>query len=119
MRRLALLLGVAWLLALTGNRSLVVVRGPSMLPRLWPGDRLLTVPAVGPVRAGAVVVVRDPGEPDHLVVKRVAAVTGAGIDVRGDNPAASTDSRTWGPLPRSAVRRRALRRWPDLRSPLT
>jgi hypothetical protein len=33
------------------------------------------------------------------LVKRVAALTPGGVDVRGDHPAASTDSRTFGPVP--------------------
>ncbi len=108
------------------NRSQVRVAGWSMAPALWPGDRLLTVPVPTPLvsralRAGDVVVVRDPhhvGEGHHLVVKRVATIDAAGIDVGGDDPARSTDSRTWGPLPPASVRRRVLRRLPDWRTPL-
>ncbi|MFA9443864.1 nickel-type superoxide dismutase maturation protease [Egicoccus sp. AB-alg6-2] len=107
-----------YLAVLAANRSVLVVRGPSMLPALWPGDRVVTLPALAPVRPGHVVVVRDPDERGHLVVKRVHAVEAGGVDVRGDHPRASTDSRTWGPLPRSAVRRRVVRRWPDLRTRL-
>jgi signal peptidase I len=105
--------------ALAADRSRIVVRGDSMLPRLWPGDVLLTVPAILPVRPGQVVVARDPDDPGHRVVKRV---TGSGRDrvvLRGDHPERSTDSRRWGPVPRRLVRRVALRRWPDLRTPLT
>jgi nickel-type superoxide dismutase maturation protease len=118
-RRAAVLAGVAWLAALAVNRSLVEVRGSSMLPTLWPGDRVLSVPMLGPARPGTVVVVRHPADPDHLVVKRVRTVGPDGVDVRGDHAAASTDSRHFGRLPRAAVRRRVVRRWPDLRSPLT
>lgn len=101
------------------DRSRIVVRGDSMLPRLWPGDVLLTVPAVLPLRPGQVVVARDPTDPGHRVVKRV---TGVGVDevtLRGDHPDRSTDSRTWGPVDRRLVRRVALRRWPDLGTALT
>jgi nickel-type superoxide dismutase maturation protease len=90
-----------------------------MLPRLWPGDVLLTVPALAPLRPGQVVVARDPTDPDHLVVKRVTGLGRGQVVLRGDNPDASTDSRQWGPVPRRSVRRLALRRWPDLRTPLT
>ena len=101
------------------NRSLVDVRGPSMEPALWPGDRLLTVPAaMWRLRVGQVVVVTDPADPDHGVVKRLAAVGRDDVEVLGDAPDRSTDSRTWGRLPRSAVRRVAIARWPDLRTPL-
>lgn len=117
------LVALTYLASLAVNRSLVEVRGTSMEPTLWPGDRLLTVPALPRwVRAGRVVVVEDPTEPGHLVVKRVAAapVVGRahGVEVLGDHPAASTDSRQWGPLPRRAVRRVVVRRWPDLRTRL-
>jgi nickel-type superoxide dismutase maturation protease len=101
------------------NRSLVEVQGPSMQPALWEGDRLLTVPARrGWLEPGQVVVVADPHEPGHLVVKRLTAIGAGRVEVHGDHPAASTDSRTWGPLPLRAVRRIAVARWPDLRSPL-
>ncbi len=128
MRRPSTVAVVAYLVALAVNRSLVEVRGPSMEPTLWPGDRLLTLPLWVPgtgagIRPGRVVVVADPsvpaGQPDHLVVKRIRAVADGRVDVRGDDPWRSTDSRTWGPLPRAAVRRVVLGRWPDLRTSLT
>lgn len=117
-RRLGLCLAALYLVVLSVNRSLVVVRGPSMEPSLWPGDRLLTVPAWGPLRPGQVVVVADPADPGHLVVKRVGTVDPRGVTVLGDDPERSTDSRDWGPVPRRAVRRLAVARWPDWRTPL-
>lgn len=111
----AALWAVAWLV----NRSLVAVRGPSMLPTLRPGERLLTVPACGRrLQPGRVVVVEDPAEPGHLVVKRIARSNGTGTTSRvlvlGDNPEASTDGRWWGPVPATAVRRIVVARWPSL-----
>lgn len=117
-RGLAAAVVTVWIASLGVNRSLVAVQGHSMLPTLWPGDRVLTVPSLTRPRPGRLVVVRDPADPGHLVVKRVHGVDAAGVDVRGDNPAASTDSRTWGPLPVTSVRRRVVRRWPDLRTRL-
>lgn len=76
----------------------VVVDGDSMLPALEPGDRLLVV-GPWPVRAGHVVAVRDPRYPRRLLVKRVRSLGADGVDVRGDNDAASTDSRHFGPVP--------------------
>lgn len=116
--RAAGFLVAGYLAALAVNRSLVVVRGPSMEPSLWPGDRLVTVPAARWwLRPGQVVVVRDPWEPGHRVVKRLVDVDGT-VDVRGDAPDRSTDSRQWGRLPPSSVRRVAVARWPDVRTPL-
>lgn len=115
---LAVALG-GYLGLLAADRSRIVVRGGSMLPRLWPGDVLVTVPALAPLRPGQVVVARDPADPDHLVVKRVTGVDRDRVVLRGDNPDASTDSRHWGAVPRRSVRRLALRRWPDVRTPLT
>lgn len=104
-------LAVAW--------SRVRVAGRSMEPALWPGDLLLTVPAQRwLLRPGQVVVVRDGDDPTHLVVKRIAAVTPDGVEVRGDAPDRSTDSRRWGALPARDVRRLVVARWPDVRSPL-
>ncbi|MFU8839550.1 MAG: nickel-type superoxide dismutase maturation protease [Nitriliruptoraceae bacterium] len=105
--------------ALAADRSRIVVRGESMLPRLWPGDVLVTVPAILPLRAGQVVVARDPDDPGHRVVKRVEGVGDGRVVLRGDHPDRSTDSRRWGPVPRRLVRRVAVRRWPDLGTPLT
>ena len=79
----------------------VVVSGDSMRPAFQPGDRLLVGPA-GRVRAGHVVAVPDPRD-GRLVIKRVRAVVGAAADVRGDREAASTDSRTYGPVPIATI----------------
>lgn len=118
-RRWAVVAISAYLGLLVANRSQMVIRGSSMEPALWPGDRLLTVPAIPrALRAGLVVVVADPTDPDHLVVKRIRDLGGGTVDVRGDAPDRSTDSRAWGRLPVGAVRRVAVARWPDLRTPL-
>jgi nickel-type superoxide dismutase maturation protease len=78
------------------------VVGDSMLPTLLPGDRLLVV-ARRP-RRGDLVAVPDPREHSRLLIKRVVDVSAAGgVVVRGDNPAASTDSRDFGPVPASSV----------------
>ena len=88
----------------------VEVVGDSMLPALRPGDRLLVLrPA--PARPGAVVAVTDPRLPARTIVKRVAAIGAEGVTVLGDNPPASTDSRTFGPLAPAAIRGRAFYRY--------
>lgn len=80
-----------------------------MLPTLRPGDRLLCLPAFR-LRNGDIVAVRDPRD-GRLLVKRVASVDGGRVRVVGDNPASSTDSRTFGPVPRRAIVGRAVWRY--------
>ena len=76
----------------------VAVEGPSMLPSLRPGDRLLVRGRRGAatLRPGDLVVVRDPELRSRLLVKRVVAVVPGGVEVRGDNEAESRDSRRFG-----------------------
>ena len=85
----------------------VRVEGTSMLPTLQPGDLV----AVRPLRSeeprtGQLVVVR---RGDIEIVKRVSATVegdALGADeiwLTGDNPDASTDSRTTGPAARNDV----------------
>ncbi len=88
----------------------VAVEGGSMRPTLEPGDRLLLVRRRS-YRPGAVVAVTDPRD-GRLLVKRVAAVTADGrLVVVGDEPGASTDSRTFGPVAPSLVRGQAVHRY--------
>ena len=87
---------------------LLVVDGASMAPALAPGDRLLVVRLR--LRVGDVVALRDPRD-GRVVLKRVAAMDAAGVTVLGDNAEHSTDSRTYGPVPRAAVLGRAVYRY--------
>lgn len=96
--------------------DVVEVRGASMEPTLHSGDRLLLVRQRGVPKAGQVVVARDPRDPSRELVKRVAVVDERGVELRGDNPSRSTDGRTFGRVPVSAVRWRAVvRYWPRRR----
>jgi nickel-type superoxide dismutase maturation protease len=115
--------------ALIGRNHLPLGRlrvvGDSMVPTLLPGDRVLVWRGLGPlrppIRIGDLVAVVDPRDPDtrgsggvpreRLMVKRVAGVAGAEIIVRGDNEAASTDSRHFGPVSAAAVRGRVIYRY--------
>jgi len=109
------------------RRSLVRVRGLSMRPTLRDGDLVVTLPLPpvsgdGPVggrrwdlrrrliRPGALVVLSEPGARHHLIIKRVTAVTPEGVDVIGDDPGWSIDSRTFGTVPHRDVRRRVVGR---------
>jgi len=79
----------------------VLVHGPSMAPTLRHGDQLLVLRRRR-ARDGSLVVVRLPE--DRLGVKRlIGSVDGGEIWVEGDNPLASTDSRSLGSLPANSV----------------
>jgi signal peptidase I len=102
---------IAGALTLTGHGiKRVIVTGDSMVPTLQPGDRLLVVVARR-VRPGQLVVVPDPRLPARRLVKRVTSVGPTSVCVQGDNDGASTDSRHFGPLPRTAVRGRVVYRY--------
>ncbi|HAM02575.1 MAG TPA: nickel-type superoxide dismutase maturation protease [Acidimicrobiaceae bacterium] len=105
---MAAVLLAAALRALGATR--VVVEGTSMRPTLEPGDRLLVV-RTGRLRRGDLVAVADPRYPGRLLVKRAAEVNSGWVELRGDNPEASTDSREFGAVPVSEVRGRAVRRY--------
>jgi type IV secretory pathway protease TraF len=96
-----------------------------MVPTLLPGDRVLIWRGLGPlrppIRKGDLVAVVDPRAPDpggaggvsreRLMVKRVVDVLGGAVNVQGDNQAASTDSRHFGPVSRAALRGRVIYRY--------
>jgi signal peptidase I len=88
----------------------VVIAGDSMQPTYRPGDWLL-VRRTRRVRVGAVVVVPDPRDSDRIMIKRIVAADADGWFVAGDNPEASTDSRTFGAISRDAVIGRVLLRY--------
>jgi nickel-type superoxide dismutase maturation protease len=92
----------------------VEIAGPSMSPTLEPGDWALAV-AARRVRRGDVVVLEHPERPGFELVKRVVAVEGDATPdgrilgrgqywVEGDDPAASTDSRGFGPISRTQLK---------------
>jgi nickel-type superoxide dismutase maturation protease len=81
-----------------------------MAPTLTGGDRLLVVRSRG-LRIGDIVVVSDPRPGDRVLVKRVVSVAGDAVEVVGDNPGSSTDSRSFGPVDRRAVMGRVVYRY--------
>jgi nickel-type superoxide dismutase maturation protease len=86
-----------------------------MVPTLLPGDRVLVWRGLGPlrppIRVGDLVAVVDPRRADRLMVKRVVERAGPDVFVRGDNDAASTDSRHFGPVSAGAIRGRVIYRY--------
>jgi len=102
--------------------DVVEVQGSSMAPVLLPGEWLLverrTYTRRRP-REGEIVLAADPREPSRELIKRVAAVDADSgtLDLRGDAPEASTDSRTFGAIPVDRVRWRVIARyWPAARA---
>ena len=82
-----------------------------MEPALWAGDWIVVSARSRPPRVGEIVLVRDPRDPENLMLKRVAAVTDGTCTILGDRPEESTDSRTFGPVPLANVLGRALFRY--------
>jgi nickel-type superoxide dismutase maturation protease len=79
----------------------------SMSPALDPGDYVIVntwayrrrEPGVGDL-----VVLQDPQREGRFLCKRIAEVEASGLYiVRGDNDAASRDSRSFGPVPRRLI----------------
>jgi nickel-type superoxide dismutase maturation protease len=111
----AVLLGAAVVLGRTLRR--VVVEGGSMAPTLLDGDRLVVLARPwGPPRVplvGDIVAAPDPRRPDRVLVKRVGRVDRAAgtVELLGDAPGASTDSRVFGPVPVASVVGRVVHRY--------
>jgi len=82
-----------------------------MMPALSPGERVLfdrLAYVVDGPRVGDIVLARHPARPGLRMVKRIAEATGADAYVLlGDNPDASTDSRTLGSFRRTDIVGRA------------
>ena len=89
-----------------GRRKLFQVEGDSMLPSLQPRQRLLVKPLALQAESpsdGSVVVCRHPGDANLVITKRVWRSQGQLLELRGDNPEASTDSRHFGQVPLKCV----------------
>lgn len=114
--------GVAAGVAASRWLDVVEVQGGSMAPALLPGDRLLVESRsyLGRApRAGEIVLAADPRQGDRELIKRVATVddVAAAVELRGDAPDESTDSREFGAVPLSAIQwRAAFRYWPPDRA---
>jgi len=97
------------------------VTGPSMVPTLYHGDRLV-VQWGARIRPGDIVVLRHPFQQDLLVVKRAAERREGGWWVLGDNAYAGGDSTDYGTVPEDLVLGKVRFRYrplkPGQRSPL-
>jgi nickel-type superoxide dismutase maturation protease len=93
--------------------GIAVVGGPSMVPTLRHGDRILVRYATV-IHTGDVVLARRPDRPELVIVKRAARRDADGWWLLGDNPYGSTDSRGFGAVPDELLLGRALLRvgWP-------
>lgn len=80
--------------------------GESMLPGFQPNQVVLAVALRRP-KVGTVVIVQHNGMEK---IKRLTKVQRDKIYVVGDNPAASTDSRRFGWLPKTSLKARVI--WP-------
>ncbi len=78
------------------------VTGNSMLPLLQPGDEVLVNSRAykkSLPRPNDIVVAHHPHRPPLRIIKRIADTTENGRYILlGDNPAESSDSRTFGPV---------------------
>ena len=89
--------------------GIAVVEGLSMIPTYAPGDRVL-VRYGARFSVGDVVLVRHDNRID---IKRIREIQGDQVFVEGDNHYVSTDSRSYGAVPTSAVIGRAIWRIPS------
>lgn len=102
--------------------DVVEVHGGSMAPSLLPGDRLIVESRSYERRSprpGEIVLAGDPREAARELIKRVTGVDDLSgtVALAGDAADASSDSRTFGPLPLAAIRWRAIARyWPPERA---
>jgi signal peptidase I len=77
----------------------ITIEGSSMSPTYLEGERVTAIRRWRKVHPGDVVVLRDPRESSRWLLKRCAGASGRLLDLRGDNVAASTDSRHFGQVP--------------------
>lgn len=79
-----------------GRRRAFLVEGNSMSPTLSSGDAVLIDPNAE-AKIGDMVLVNHPYKTSVTILKRVSEIGANGnLMLTGDNPAESTDSRTFG-----------------------
>ena len=93
---------------LLGKRKIFRVQGDSMLPTLTDGDTVMIIPTKS-IAPGDVVLANHPYKSSVKMLKRVSEIDGDGrYSLTGDNPAESTDSRTFGSLSIECIQGKAV-----------
>jgi nickel-type superoxide dismutase maturation protease len=91
-----------------GRRKIFRVQGDSMLPTLKDGDAVMIIRTKS-IEPGDVVLANHPYKSSVKILKRVDAVDDDGrYTLTGDNPAESTDSRTFGSLSIECIQGKAV-----------
>ncbi len=78
-----------------------------MEPTLRDGDWLIYKPLkfiqYNQLNSGSIILLKHPKEPNKIIIKRIFSEKSYGIDVRGDNPLSSTDSRQFGLIQKESI----------------
>jgi nickel-type superoxide dismutase maturation protease len=92
-----------WLRLLIGRRRGLMVDGESMLPTLRSGEKVLLDPRAR-IAVGDIVAADHPFKSKTRLIKRLVSIGPDGrIFLGGDNPAESTDSRSFGTISREQI----------------
>jgi nickel-type superoxide dismutase maturation protease len=96
------------LLVVLGSGWAVRVSGDSMRPELEHDDILL-VQRPSKLAVGDVVIAAHPFKESITVLKRIVGIEEDGrVELRGDDPDESSDSRSFGIIPRDHIRGKAV-----------
>lgn len=95
----------------TGRRRAYRVEGDSMIPTLHSGEAVLINPGAK-IEPGDIVAADHPYMRNVKIIKRVESIDTQGRYVlRGDNPADSTDSRSFGSIAARSISGKVVRRF--------